>query len=109
MNEPSMSLDEVKKKLSAAPGPRVTEETIKSKISGVVYIEHNQMTICLITMQNGFISDGVSKPASRDNFDAEIGKRYAYENAFRALWRLEGYLLLESLSANERSPRITDC
>jgi hypothetical protein len=42
-------------------------------------------------------STGFSAPASPENYDEEVGKRYAYDNAFKPLWQLEGYLLREQL------------
>jgi hypothetical protein len=97
--EPSLSLDEAKAVVATKTAPRVTEQSIKDKISEVEYIAaKNLMTICLITMKNGFIVNGVSAPASPTNYDAEVGKRYAYDNAFKQLWQLEGYLLREKLS-----------
>lgn len=35
--------------------------------------------------------------ASTENFDAEIGKKIAYENARNKIWQLEGYLLKQKL------------
>jgi hypothetical protein len=40
---------------------------------------------------------GKAAPASPENFDPEVGKRYAYEDAFRELWPLEGYVLCTKL------------
>jgi len=96
--EPKLSLDEAKAVVAAKTAPRVTEESIKSRIKDVDYIYHAQLTICIITMVNGFMVNGVSAPASPSNYDLEVGKRYAYDNAFKQLWPLEGYLLRESLT-----------
>jgi hypothetical protein len=89
--------------LDAKGFPRVTKESIEEKIKDVQYMSPlvmgGAMTICFITMKNGWVSHGVSATASIGNFDEEIGKHYAYENAFRPLWQLEGYLLREKLSA----------
>ena len=49
-------------------------------------------------MKNGWVSTGFSAPADARNFDAKVGDRYAYDNAFKPLWQLEGYLLREALS-----------
>lgn len=57
------------------------------------------LTICILTMKNGFTVIGKSAPASPENFDAEKGKRFAYEDAIKQLWPLEGYALRERLSA----------
>jgi Phage protein (N4 Gp49/phage Sf6 gene 66) family len=48
-------------------------------------------------MKNGFVAIGHSTPASPENFKSDVGEALAYENAFRSLWQLEGYLLCEKL------------
>lgn len=57
------------------------------------------LTICILVMRNGFTVIGKSAPASPENFDKEKGKRFAYEDAIKQLWPLEGYALRERLSA----------
>lgn len=59
----------------------------------------DNLTICILVMQNGFTVIGKSAPASPENFDEEKGKRFAYEDAIKQLWPLEGYALRERLSA----------
>lgn len=81
--------------------PRVTEESIKNRISSVDYIHHETTTVCFITMKNGFKFVGTSTPASADNYREELGKKYAYDNAFKQIWTHEGYLLRENLSEQE--------
>ena len=98
MSDPSLSLDEAKAIVATKTAPRITEESIKAKIASSKYVVDGQFTIALITMKNGFTVSGVSAPASSANYDAEVGKRYAYDNAFKQLWQLEGYLLRERLS-----------
>jgi hypothetical protein len=90
---------EIKGVLDAKGFPRVTKDSIEAKIAGVEFATRGIMTLCFITMQNGFVSHGISVPASPENFDAGVGEHYAYENAFRPLWQLEGYLLRERLSS----------
>ena len=104
--EPTLSLDEAKAVVASKTAPRVTEESIKAKIEYVEYQsvgpEGGQLTgtLCIITMKNGWLSTGFSAPADPRNYDFEVGKRYAYDNAFKPLWQLEGYLLRDTLSNN---------
>ena len=58
----------------------------------------NLLTLCILIMQNGFTIVGKSAPASPENFDAEKGRLFAYEDAIKQLWPLEGYALREKLS-----------
>lgn len=57
------------------------------------------LTICLLTMANGFTVMGKSAPASPENYDEEKGRRFAYEDAIKQLWPLEGYALRDRLAA----------
>ena len=59
----------------------------------------NLLTLCFLVMSNGFTVVGKSAPASPANFDAEKGRTFAYEDAIRQLWPLEGYALRERLTA----------
>ncbi len=56
------------------------------------------LTICVLVLRNGFTVTGVSAPASPENFNAELGRKWARENAARQLWPLMGYALREKLS-----------
>ena len=55
------------------------------------------LTFCVIVLKNGFTVTGESACASPDNFDAEIGKKIAYQNAREKIWMLEGYSLKQKL------------
>jgi hypothetical protein len=57
------------------------------------------MTLCFLTMRNGFVVVGKSAPASPENFDPEKGKTFAREDAIRQLWPLMGFSLRDRLSA----------
>jgi len=49
-------------------------------------------------MENGYAVVGKSAPADAENFDEDLGKKFAKEDAIRQLWALEGYALREKLS-----------
>lgn len=55
------------------------------------------LTFCVLILKNGFTVTGESACASPENFDPEIGRKVAYENARNKIWMLEGYLLKEKL------------
>lgn len=55
------------------------------------------LSICVLVMKNGFILIGKSAPASPANFNAELGKKFAYEDAVRQLWPLMGFALRDRL------------
>ena len=57
------------------------------------------LTFCVLVLHNGFTVTGESACVSRENFDAEIGRKVARENAVNKLWPLLGYALKERLGA----------
>lgn len=56
------------------------------------------LTVCALTLRNGFIVTGESAAASPENFNEEIGRKIARDNARAKIWALEGYLLRERLA-----------
>jgi len=102
--EPALSLGETQAIVETKTAPRVTEASIKVKIADVEYFRVRHLTICIITLRNGFFVEGHSAPAAPENYDQQVGERYAYDNAFRQLWAFEGYLLREQLAASEADP-----
>ncbi|WP_186013796.1 Gp49 family protein [Burkholderia gladioli] len=55
------------------------------------------LTFCVLVLRNGFTVTGESACASPENFDAEIGRKIARQNAVAKIWPLEGYLLKQRL------------
>ena len=56
-----------------------------------------RLTFCVLVLRNGFTVTGESACASPENFDAEIGRRIARENAVQKIWPLLGFALKERL------------
>lgn len=56
------------------------------------------LTFCVLVLKNGFTVTGESACASPENFDAEIGRKIARQNAVQKIWPLMGYALKEKLS-----------
>jgi len=57
------------------------------------------LTFCVLVLKNGFTVTGESACASPENFDAEIGRKIARQNAEQKIWALMGYALKERLHA----------
>ena len=53
----------------------------------------NLLTICVLVLKNGFTVTGESACANPENFDAEIGRKIARDNAVNKMWPLMGYEL----------------
>lgn len=59
------------------------------------------LTFCVLVLRNGFTVTGESACASPENFDAEIGRKIARENAINKVWPLMGYELRSKLFNKE--------
>lgn len=57
------------------------------------------LTFCVLVLRNGFTVTGESACASPENFNAEIGRKIARENAVNKMWPLMGYELRSKLAA----------
>ncbi len=102
--------------------PRVTPDAVEANIAGTYYFTAQQgvqqsfheqdeltqasgmhsnalglLTFCVIVLENGFTVTGESACASPENFDAEIGRKIAYENARTKIWPLMGYHLKQKM------------
>lgn len=84
--------------------PRLTPDHIDAQITGQQFFVFpgTTVTICLLTLRNGFTVTGESACASPENFDEEIGRKIAREQARDKIWMLEGYLLKEKLNTGEK-------
>ena len=56
------------------------------------------LTLCVIILRNGFTVTGESACASPENFDADIGRKVARQNAVQKIWPLMGYELRSQLA-----------
>jgi len=57
----------------------------------------NLLTFCVLVLRNGFTVTGESACASPENFDPEIGRKIARQNAEQKIWPLMGYQIKEKL------------
>ena len=55
------------------------------------------LTFCVLVLRNGFTVVGKSACASPENFNADIGRKVARDDAINQVWTLEGYLLKQML------------
>ena len=79
--------------------PRITPADIDAAIKAESFhvFPGSQLTVCCLTLQNGFTVTGESACASPENFNAGIGQKIARDNARNKIWPLAGYLLREHL------------
>lgn len=102
----------------ANKAPRITPADIEANIVSTWYINAGEgvvpddfqppvpdghplyrVTFCVLVLKNGFVVTGESFVASLENYDAEIGRRIARENAVAKIWPLMLYELRSKLAA----------
>ena len=116
-----MSDIDIEKEIQALglTAPRITPEDIEANIASEHYFTAEQgafaafnpptgadtvpsalslLTFCVLVLRNGFTVTGESACASPENFDAELGRKIARQNAVQKLWPLMGYALKERLA-----------
>lgn len=95
-NEAEIENEIVAKGLTA---PRITPDMIDDTIATEAYhvFPGTTLTVCALTLRNGFQVVGESACASPENFNPEIGRKIARDNARNKIWMLEGYRLRSSL------------
>lgn len=93
--------DEIEKEIQekGLTAPRVTPQRLEDVIVSEQYhvFPNTTFTACLLTLSNGYTVLGESACASPENFNAELGRKIARENAKNKIWALEGYLLRQNL------------
>ena len=99
-NEDAVESEIKAKNLNA---PRLTPALIDATIvTGTYHVfPGTTTTVCLLGLKNGYSVVGESACASVENFDEELGRKIAYDNARNKIWQLEGYLLRQKLSDNQ--------
>lgn len=81
--------------------PRLNPAHIDAQIMTEQYyvFPGTTLTVCALTLKNGFHVVGESAAASPENFDQAIGQKISRDNARNKIWALEGYLLRSKLAA----------
>lgn len=63
---------------------------VGGKLSFYVFPD-TTVTICLITLESGFSLVGKSACMDPEDFNRGLGQKWAFEDAKKQLWELEGY------------------
>lgn len=114
-----MSLEATEKECAAvATAPRVALADIENAIAARYDTTADKMfgavpfpgvgnpqilSVCMLIMRNGFMVLGKSAPASPENFNAELGRKLAYEDCIRQLWPLMGFALRDKLQTYQEA------
>ena len=113
-----MTCNEIEQEIQSKgkTAPRITPDDIEANIVSEWYINAGEsviadefqppvpansplylLTFCVLVLKNGFTVTGESACASPENFDAEIGRKIARQNAVQKIWPLMGYELRSKL------------
>ena len=87
--------DDASKAVQKTPN-RIPLDYIESQIADEVRLDvpdASHVTLLAITLKNGFLVFGKSVPADPANYDAELGYKFAREDAIRQLWPLFAFAL----------------
>jgi hypothetical protein len=120
MTRPTDNLEAAIVAAGANVAPRITPADIEANIASEHYFTAGQavgemraatypeglalcaaldtLTFCVLVLRNGYTVTGEAACASPANFNAEIGRRIARENAINKVWPLMGYALRNQLS-----------
>lgn len=103
--------------------PRITPADVENQIAGTYFFTAAEgvcaserrdvvetpvplrlLTFCVLILANGFTVTGESACASPENYDPEIGRKIARQNAVAKVWPLLGFRLRDQLA----QPVLTD-
>lgn len=117
MTNPTDNLEAAIVAAGATKAPRINPDDIKGNIVSEHYFTASQalvgetrgpewqatpkeldlLTFCVMVLANGFTVTGESACASPENFNADIGRKIARQNAVAKIWPLMGYELRQRL------------
>jgi len=75
----------------------LTDMLSRIKTTTYTLMSDGRTTFCCLEMVNGYSVWGKSACVDIKNYNQALGEKYAYEDAVRQLWPLEGYLLAERI------------
>lgn len=81
--------------------PKVSLKDVEAAIVGESYtlLPNGRTTVCQLTLDNGFTVEGQSACVSVENYNEELGNKFARERAVDKVWQLLGFRLADQLKA----------
>jgi hypothetical protein len=82
---------------------KVTEQEVEEAIRSSQYhrFECTNVTVCCLTLDNGFTTVGSSGCVDPAEFNEEVGRKIARRDAFSKAWAYLGFRLAEKLAAQK--------
>lgn len=108
-NETVLTAEQLAQAEQKLTAPKITIDQIEANVAKEEYhrFPGTTITVCLLTMKNGFTAMGKSAAASAANFNEEVGRTYARKDAIDKLWEPMGYELRSKLALIEQAPAPT--
>ncbi len=80
---------------------KVSIDDVKRKIVQEQFIQPfgTNLTLCVLTLKNGFSATGEFVSADPDDFNEQLGQKIARAKAIEKAMELEGYLLADNLAS----------
>lgn len=72
---------------------RITLDDIRATIVDKKFLYDETLTICVLTLANGWKVVDISACVDPANYNKELGEKISYEKAEKQIWALEGYVL----------------
>lgn len=109
--------------IARSTSPRVTEEQLNANIDKVFVYNAAEaavavgapfdpalqyLTLCILTLKNGFTVTGESACAVPENYKKDVGERLAIANAKNKVWGLMGYELKTKVAMVAAAPVASD-
>ena len=82
---------------------KLTIEYLTELVDDVEYVHQGLLTICTITLKNGYKLAGTSACIDNQNYDPLIGNNCAFANTLDKLWELESYLLKQKIYESQNN------
>ncbi len=92
-----MTDKELNDAIAAKIHPKVTPQMVEDAVDRMEYIRVGTLTMCVVTLRNGFRVTGESACVDARNYDMVIGDKIARDNAMSKIWAYEGYALAERI------------
>lgn len=92
-------------KLDKQTAPKIWPADVDGAIADTAYhlFPSTLLTVCVLTLKNGFTVTGESACADKGNFNAEMGRTIAHRNARDKIWAYLGFQLRTKLAAIEQA------
>ena len=83
----------------------ISHDTVESKIESTTYhrFPKTQLTIAILKLKSGFVVTGESNCVDPQDFNEQVGRDLAYDNAIDKIYTYEAYMKLANSYAHQNN------